>query len=615
MCCNRAYALPRSRKNQRTHLKLTMRQACAMCGSASLLLASCILVMLLDGVDAAGPAACARTSDLTASWNTSTVDNVVVARWYPPGPVCDAACAGWPNSCVYGCLLCGTDGTDTGVGLTQPGCSILNSTGVLTPGSVVSVAGKTRIRTSPLCGPEFRTCSNVTLIQAAPPSPTPPPPAVSSLWDGQVRLLGPVVTVSWKVFSANQSVTFLVQSLTDQFPIVGLSLGTSMAFNSLANSTGVAAYMGWLDAAGTGHVVSYWMTAKLASAVVPTGEQLYGVQVMSLGGRLSFQFNRLLAGSGSPSTMDLDFITPIPLQWTMYRTWASADNISIPLPADEHVVRPRGYVGITLQQGTDAAGMPPTGAPTGAPAPEDVSASAPAPASSPAAASGVAKTVKAHAVCMALAWGVIFPGSSLVARYGKSLGPQLWLRMHIGLNLTGGVALIIGFACIRAYVGGQDPTHYTSIHARCGLAVFILWWAQPLNGLLRPHKAEGGLPLSKARKLWELGHKAYGRGLMALAVITAMMGFAKLKDAGAKHPAVAAGQAMWVLWCVFALAGGTFLLERRARSRGPQNALLADGNTGLLDEADFDHTEYEPAAVPLTTTPPPAAAPPAGDLL
>ena len=595
-----------------------MKHVPRICGSASLLLATfgciCFLTPLVSGT------ACTSTSALTSSWNSSSVDNVVTARWYPQGPVCDAACAGWPNSCVYGCLLCGA--SDTGVGLTQPGCAILNGTGVLTPGSVVSVAGRTRIRTSPLCGPEFRNCYNVTLVTQAPPSPSPSPPpaAANTPWDGQVRLLGPVVTVAWKVFSANQSVTFLVQSLTDQFPIVGLSLGTSMVLNSLTNTTGVPAYMGWLDASGRGHVVSYWMTGKLASAVVPTGEQLNGVQVMSQGGRLSFQFNRLLAGSGNPATQSLDFVTPIPLQWTMYRTWASADNISIPLPSDEHAVRPRGYVGITLTPGADAPGASP---PAGAPAPEDVSAPAPAPApaASPAqAGAGVARTVKAHAVCMALAWGLIFPGSSLVARYGKSLGgPKLFLHLHVGLNLAGGLALIIGFACIRAYIGSMDPVHYTSIHARCGLAVFILWWAQPLSGVLRPHKPEGGLPPSQARRLWEMGHKAYGRGLMALAVVTAMMGFAHLKDAGAAHPAIAAGQAMWVLWSVFALAGGTFLLEKRARRRAPERA-LADGSTGLLDEHDFDHLDehqYDPAVLPLATKPPAAAAtaPPGGDFL
>lgn len=565
--------------------------------SAAPLLLLCWLFCVVFAPSAAQSAGvCAKLSDVISSWTASTVDATVTAKWYPPGPICDAACTQWLNSCVYGCLLC-SSGTDGGVGLVQASCSIPNGTSVaLTPGSVVTVVGKARMRTNALSGAEYKSCSYVTLVSLAPPAPAPPPPPTSSPWDGTVRLLGPAVSVSWRLFPANSSVTFLVQALTDAFPIVGLSLGTGMTRNSfMPDATSVPAYMGWLDATGKGNVVSYMMNAKSAAGVVPTGEKLYGVKVMRTNGRLSFQFNRLLQGSGNPATFTLDATTPVPLQYTLYSTWASADNVSTPLETDMHVVKPRGYVSITL---TPRAQPPPSRVP---PSPAPAPAPAPAAAAVPAA---VPRNVKAHAICMALAWGLFFPASALVARHCKPLGPKTFMHLHVGLNAAGGLLMIIGFACIRSFVTGDDNKHYTNIHARLGLFIFIVWWLQPLNGVLRPHKPDPGQPPSQIRSAWEMGHKVFGRGLTALAQVVAGMGITKLADVGAKHASVAAGQALWILWCIVALAGGAWYLERNAAKWMPHAEATDD--VGLLDETDLQHMDAShevQAPVAVTTGP------------
>jgi Eukaryotic cytochrome b561 len=537
-------------------------------------------------------AVCTSVSDATSTWSGSTADATITAKWYPLGPTCDAACSANPNSCVFGCVLCSSDSTSA-VGIVQEACTVLNGTStVLTPGSVVTIVGKARIRTVPLSGAEFRSCSTVTLVSLAAPSPAPPPPAASS-WDGTVRLMGPVVQVSWKLFSANSSITFFVQALTDAFPIVGLSLGTNMVRNSLANTSGVPAYMAWFDAAGVGHVVSYMMTGLNEAAVVPTGEQLYNIRVMRTNGRLSFQFNRRLQGGGNPPVWSLDGVTPVPLQFTLYNTWASADNVSVPLHSDMHIVRPRGYATIQLAAASPSAlpSPPPAFAPAPAPgavAPTPAAAPAPATAPTPMTPMSVPRNIKAHAVCMALAWGLFFPCSALVARHCKPLGAKTFLHLHVGLNALGGLALIIGFACIRAYVSGDDNHHYTSIHSRIGLFIFVVWWLQPLNGVLRP-KHEPGVPPSQMRRYWELVHKSFGRALMALALITVVMGMVLLRSAGASHAAVGGGIAAWVLWCVFALGGGVFYLERNAAKWMPPSA-AGDGAQGLLDDSmELDH--------------------------
>jgi len=526
---------------------------------------------------------CTSVADVTRAWTSEKTVVTLTARWYPVGPVCDAACTAWPNSCVYGCILC--DGSTTAaVGLAEDKCNHLNlTTAVLTPGSVVTITGKARLRALLLSGAELRNCDHVQLVSLAPPSPAAPPPPSGTVWDGTVRLLGPVVRASWKVFTSNNSVTFFVESLTDQFPIVGLSLGTSMKHNKLANSTGVPAYMGWIDSAGRGRVVSYVMTDENAASVVPTGEPLYGIRVMRANGRVSFQFNRRLQGSGSPATYSLDGTTPVPLQFSLFNTWGSADGSVVPDESDMHAVMARGYA-IIMLYGAPPAAPPP---PAVKPAPPHDTPAAPSEDDGPDAEAPVPRNVKAHAVFMALAWGFFFPCSQLVARHYKPLGQKTFLQLHVGLNALGGLCLIIGFACIRAYVSGDDNEHYTSLHSRLGLLIFIVWWLQPLNGVFRSKK-EPGVPPSQMRKYWELAHKSLGRGLLVLALIVVTMGLVKLRDVGATHAAVGGGIAVWVLWCLFGLGGGAFYLERNASTWIPPAAITSDG-AGLLDESELDH--------------------------
>jgi hypothetical protein len=57
----------------------------------------------------------------------------------------------------------------------------------------------------------------------------------------------------------------------------------------------------------------------------------------------------------------------------------------------------------------------------------------------------------------------------------------------------------------------DDPHLIPYAHGKVGVSAMALLWAQPLNGVLRPHPG-----ISIRRRAWELGHALLGRCALVL---------------------------------------------------------------------------------------------------
>lgn len=128
-----------------------------------------------------------------------------------------------------------------------------------------------------------------------------------------------------------------------------------------------------------------------------------------------------------------------------------------------------------------------------------------------------------HTAMAGIAWTILSPlaiASSLLRNYLPE--GKLWLRMHVWLNMSV-VALTIG-AVLTAVAAYQNDkmSHFSGVtHATVGLVILIFSILQVLGGIFRAHapgkQGDGSVePRSTIRKLWELGHKGMGIGLVGL---------------------------------------------------------------------------------------------------
>ena len=172
---------------------------------------------------------------------------------------------------------------------------------------------------------------------------------------------------------------------------------------------------------------------------------------------------------------------------------------------------------------------------------------------------------------MALAWGVFFPAGAAAARHLKPAGRPTFFYAHVALISVGFVLVCAGFGAVYQSIRSADgpgARHFDAgFHTRLGLAVFILTWLQPLSGLLRPAVPPAGEKPSQARRLWELGHRLAGRVLIGAALLAVATGIALAAEHGASRQAAQAGLALWILYCIIGLGGGSAALELLRRRR------------------------------------------------
>ncbi len=284
--------------------------------------------------------------------------------------------------------------------------------------------------------------------------------------------------------------------------------------------------------------------------MLPTGEVLTDCAVAVTNGALSFRFTRLL--NSSTLAVPLSRNDSLPLIWALFPAWEVQDAATgHPLERNIHPNFAFDVVYVRLTGGN----FPP---------------SAHAAATSPR--RRVARAIVAHAALMALAWGVLFPGGALAMRHAKHL--QLLrqrnagdvFRLHVAASVAGMALMAVAFGLSVQHVRVQQMAHFSSLHARCGLALFILAWLQPLNGLARP-PAGAAEARSAARRAWELAHAWFGRALIAAGLLLVLSGINRATAGGGADGVRRAGQAVWVMWCVLSLGGAAVAAEVAARRR------------------------------------------------
>ncbi|EDO40900.1 predicted protein [Nematostella vectensis] len=167
-----------------------------------------------------------------------------------------------------------------------------------------------------------------------------------------------------------------------------------------------------------------------------------------------------------------------------------------------------------------------------------------------------------HGILMFIGWGVLLQGGAFIARYFRHKDPW-WFKMHRGLQVSGLVFAIGGFACAVVSVPFD---HLMFAHGGLGLAIMIMGILQPLNAIIRPHKHRDGSPTRK-RIIWEWCHKLLGRLALVLALINICLGLFL-----AVVPQVA-----WTVWYavlgVFLVAYVVMELRIRCR-RSPSEAVV-----------------------------------------
>ena len=126
----------------------------------------------------------------------------------------------------------------------------------------------------------------------------------------------------------------------------------------------------------------------------------------------------------------------------------------------------------------------------------------------------------AHAVLMALSWGVCLPLGVLTAMFLRGVSPTtghhaFWFVWHKRLQMGGLGMAIIGTILALVMVQGN---HLAVTHSKLGVVVMACGIFQPLNAIIRPKPGE------KWRWLWGYFHKGTGYGSVVLAAATIYTG-------------------------------------------------------------------------------------------
>ena len=84
-----------------------------------------------------------------------------------------------------------------------------------------------------------------------------------------------------------------------------------------------------------------------------------------------------------------------------------------------------------------------------------------------------------HGILMAVAWGMLFPTGVLIARYYRCGQSQIWLLIHVIIQLTALAMSSTGFVLV--FLASSKPNFP---HAIIGIILQIFAVQQPINGFL-----------------------------------------------------------------------------------------------------------------------------------
>lgn len=134
-----------------------------------------------------------------------------------------------------------------------------------------------------------------------------------------------------------------------------------------------------------------------------------------------------------------------------------------------------------------------------------------------------------HGRLMVLAWGALFPLGILIARFWKitprqnwphELDNQIWWHAHLGLQYSGGAAMLAALALILLAGGAGDSTHANIGWVIAGLAALQFsagWLRGTKGGPTEPDPRGDHFDMTPRRLVFEYVHKFAGYGLLALA--------------------------------------------------------------------------------------------------
>jgi len=132
-----------------------------------------------------------------------------------------------------------------------------------------------------------------------------------------------------------------------------------------------------------------------------------------------------------------------------------------------------------------------------------------------------------HGILMFISFGVIFPVTMMLARFGKdSFLPRLrekspWLWVHALANIFG---CLVAIPALVLAIVAVNTAHFTSIpHAYLGIIAFAFVMFNPIWGAVRPDKD------SDARAGWAYVHLWIGRLAIILGLINIMLGILMIR--------------------------------------------------------------------------------------
>ena len=135
----------------------------------------------------------------------------------------------------------------------------------------------------------------------------------------------------------------------------------------------------------------------------------------------------------------------------------------------------------------------------------------------------------AHIILMVLSWGFLLPLGVVVANRTRDMNTvrgDTWFVFHRTVQYIGWTLQIVGFACAIVYCQLHSG-HFTQIHTKIGLGIFVIGTLQPLNAYFRPHLPDKNAldeTKSSKRSLWEFMHKGLGYVAVAGGIINVILG-------------------------------------------------------------------------------------------
>ncbi|KAH0990355.1 hypothetical protein GBA52_001838 [Prunus armeniaca] len=317
------------------------------------------------------------------------------------------------------------------------------------------------------------------------------------------------------------------------------------------------AYVGWIDNIGKGRVNTYWIDGKDASSVHPTFENLTYVRCRSENGIITFEFTRPLNPSCGKSDRPecrniIDRTTPLKVIWAMGSTWTD-EHLS---EQNMHFVTSSRPIRVLLMRGS-------------AEAEQDLQ-----------------PVLAVHGFMMFLAWGMLLPGGILAARYLKHVKGDGWYKIHVYLQYSG---LVIVLLAVLFAVAELRGFYVSSLHVKFGITAIFLACIQPVNAFLRPKRPAHGEEVSSKRILWEYFHVIGGRCAFVVGIAALFSG---MKHLGDRYDGENVHGLNWAL-IIWFLIGALIVMyleyrekqQRRDRSFGRSNWVL--GNVEEDDSVDL----------------------------